>query len=79
MKFWSTKVKAVCPVTGELTTFDGPNVPGMTVFAAQQYCNTNYLGYCTVDIQINVDKYKTGDEPCAVWCRDIDYDNIIKN
>lgn len=79
MKFWSTKIKAICPIDGELKTFEGPHVPGLTKIAAQDFCNNNLLGFCEVtDLQVTRDIY-TDDSPNAYWCCNIDYDNIIKN
>ena len=33
---------------GELKTFSGPHVPGISVADAQQYCEDNGLGYCRI-------------------------------
>jgi hypothetical protein len=49
MNTYTTKIKAICPITNELTTFFGPNVQGITPYFAQEYLNNNYLGYCKVD------------------------------
>ena len=47
LKF-TTKIMAICPNTGELTEFTGPNVPGISFADARRYCDTNGLGYCEI-------------------------------
>lgn len=48
MKLWVTEIKAVKPSTGELINFCGPEVPGINLQDAQNYCENNGLGYCKV-------------------------------
>lgn len=43
-----TVVRAICPITGELKTFSGPRVPGISEEDANNYCQNNGLGYCKV-------------------------------
>ena len=48
MKLFVTEIKAISPITGELTTYGGPNVPGINEATAQEYCENNGFGYCLV-------------------------------
>ena len=48
MQLYGTYIKAIDPATGELKTWCGPDVPGLTQAMAQQYCQRNGLGYCEV-------------------------------
>lgn len=48
MDLYGTEIRALSPFTGELTLFGGPNVPGISFADAQNYCETNGLGYCKV-------------------------------
>lgn len=80
IKWWSTKIEARSPVTGEMATFDGPSVPGRTAFEAQMYCEKNELGYCkVVRLNSHVDIYSKGNPVTAFWKRDIEFDKISKN
>ena len=48
LKIWSTSIEAIDPVTGALTLWCGPYVPGRTKKDAEDYCDRNGLGYCEV-------------------------------
>ena len=48
MKQYVTEIKAISPVDGELKTYCGPEVPGISFSDAQAYCENNGLGYCKV-------------------------------
>jgi len=52
MQAFHTTIKAICPKTGELKTFDGPVVYDESFDAAQQQCEENGFGYCVVDGKI---------------------------
>ena len=45
---WVTEIYARNSVTGEMAYFAGPRVPGKTREEAEEFCNTNGLGYCKV-------------------------------
>lgn len=45
---WTTEIRAVDPWTGELLTWCGPNVPGVSAADAERHCQQNGLGYCEV-------------------------------
>ena len=49
MNTYTTKIRAIDPLTNQLTTWFGPNVQGITPKHAQEWLNNNYLGYCKVD------------------------------
>lgn len=48
MKYWVTELKAIDPKTGELRTYGGPHVPGISKKDAERYCQQNGLGYLVV-------------------------------
>lgn len=49
MNLYITTIKAVSPIDGELKSYEGPNVQGISFEDAQNYCENNGLGYCKVD------------------------------
>jgi hypothetical protein len=75
MTLYVTEIKAISPNTGELTTFLGPNVPGISEQDAQDYCENNGLGYCKVIGEL------IAEIPCKEgtyepdWNKMIDYEN----
>lgn len=48
MNTYATEIRAINPVTNELLTWSGPNIPGISFSDAEQYCQNNGLGYCKV-------------------------------
>ena len=48
MKLFVTEIQAINPLTGELTTWDGPHIPAISWSDAEAYCQENGLGYCKV-------------------------------
>lgn len=48
MDMYITEIKAECPYTGQMKIWGGPNVPGINLQDAQNYCENNGLGYCKV-------------------------------
>lgn len=48
MNLYTTYIYAL--VDGEITQFSGPKVPGISFADAQDYCESNSLGYCVVDM-----------------------------
>jgi hypothetical protein len=79
MKHWSTTIRAIDPITGDLKLWNGPSVLGISFDDAERYCQMNGLGYCKVD----------GELVCEIPCRDgtyepdfsnmVDYDNVKNN
>lgn len=49
MNMYTTLIKAISPIDGELKIYQGPNVPGISFNDAQNYCEMNGLGYCKID------------------------------
>lgn len=47
MNLYTTTINAI--KDGNLLTFCGPNVPGISFEDAETYCEMNGLGYCKVD------------------------------
>lgn len=74
MNLYVTEIKAICPKTGELKTYCGQNVPGISFEDAQNYCENNGLGYCKVigllvaEIPCKPNTYE------ADWSGQIDYE-----
>lgn len=48
MYLFVTEIKAIDPIDGELKTWAGPKVPGISFNDAEAYCQNNELGYCKV-------------------------------
>lgn len=46
-KLYVTEIRAIDPITGEMKTWGGPHVPGISFADAREYCRKN-LGYCKV-------------------------------
>ena len=44
---WATEIKALCPHSGELLTWGGPQIEAFTMVEAQQWCDEN-MGYLKV-------------------------------
>lgn len=79
MKTWCTEIRAINPVTGELTTFCGPNIQAPSWALAEEYLQNNGLGYCRIDGEL------VAEIPCKPgtyepdWDNMIDYENIQNN
>lgn len=69
---YATKITAL--VNGELKEFMGPNVPGVSMKDAQQYCERNSLGYCTVIGQLIAEIPVKNNTPD--FSNRIDYDDL---
>lgn len=48
MRMFATKIRAIDPETGEMETWEGPHVPGISIADAKDYCQNHGLGYCEV-------------------------------
>lgn len=47
-RIFATEIRAISPVTGELTLYAGPHIEAISFAMARYYCENNGLGYCTV-------------------------------
>lgn len=45
---WITEIKAVDPATGKVCKWCGPRIEADSKEDAQNYCNSNGLGYCEI-------------------------------
>lgn len=70
MKQWCTEIQAIDPTTGQMKKWGGPDVPGINIQDAQQYCRDN-LGYCRVIGEL------VADVPCKRGSFDPDFKNKI--
>jgi hypothetical protein len=52
LNLYTTEIKAIDPLDGELKTWGGPNVPGISFADARWYCDNNGLGYCEIKGQL---------------------------
>lgn len=74
MKLWVTEIRAIDPNDGELKTWAGPHVPGITWRFAEEYCQNHGLGYCKVIGELVAEiEYKSND-PWADLGERTDYD-----
>jgi hypothetical protein len=48
MKKWCTELRAIDPKDGELKTWCGPIVEGLTQGLAEKWCQENGLGYLKI-------------------------------
>lgn len=49
MKKYVTIIMAIDPTTGDMCKWMGPYITAESFQDAQDYCNSNGLGYCEVD------------------------------
>lgn len=71
MDLYTTTIRAISPIDGELRTYVGPNVPGISFADAQNYCEKNGLGYCKVEGLL------VAEIPCKQGTYEPDWDNMI--
>lgn len=71
MKQWVTEIKAIDPVDGEMKTWGGPTVPGISLRFAKEYCQNNGLGYCKVIGQL------IAQIPCKTDSAEADFGNRL--
>ena len=70
MKFWGTEIEAINAQTGEIKKYCGPNVPGISQSDAENYCQTNGLGYCKVIGEL------VAEIPCKNGTHEPDFKNM---
>lgn len=71
MKQYLTEIKAISPIDGELKTYCGPEVPGISFSDAQAYCENNGLGYCKVIGEL------VAEIPCKPGTYEPDFKNMV--
>lgn len=71
MKLYTTSIYAIDPIDGDLKTYGGPNVPGISWQDAENYCQQNGLGYCKVDGEL------VAEIPCKKGSYEPDFKNMI--
>lgn len=71
MKQWCTEIKAIDPIDGEMKKWGGPNVPGISQKDAEQYCQANGLGYCSINGEL------IAEIPCKKGTYEPDFENTI--
>ena len=77
MQLYTTTIKAV--VNGEVKSFCGPHIQGISPKDAQDYCENNGLGYCTVTgMLVSEIPCKEGTNTADIIER-VDYDIIWLN
>lgn len=75
MKF-TTSIKALDPQTGELKTWCGPHVPGISFNDAEVYCQNNGLGYCKIE-GVLVSEIPQNPDGSPDWEKRINYDEDL--
>lgn len=61
MHFWSTEIRAIDPIDGQMKKWAGPNVEAPTRKLAEEWCQQNGLGYCRIkDILVAEIDMRTG-------------------
>jgi len=71
IKTWVTEIEAIHPFDGVLKKWAGPEVPGITIKDAQDYCENNSLGYCRVIGEL------IAEIPCKENTFEPDFKNLI--
>jgi hypothetical protein len=77
MRKWTTTIRAIHNITGELCDFCGPDIDAPSWKLAQEYCNKN-LGYCIVDGEL-ISEIPCDENYKADFSKRIDYDTINNN
>lgn len=79
MKKYVTEISAISPITGELTTYVGPEIPGISFEDAENYREKNGLGYCKIigELIAEIPCKKESFEPD--WKNQTDYETITNN
>lgn len=82
MKLWTTTIMAIDPRDGKLKRWMGPEINALTRELAQEYCQKNELGYCSVDegevTGIIPAKLENG-HYVPLWDQEIDFTKPEKN
>lgn len=78
VKLWCTEIRALNPHTGEMTTWAGDNVEGISFEDAQKWCDNN-KGYLKVigELIAEIPCKENSFEPD--WEKKVDYENTQNN
>lgn len=76
MQLYETEIKALNPKTGQLATYGGPNVPGISHSDAEDYCQRNGLGYCKV-LGVLIAEIPCTENWEPDWDNMVDYENNL--
>lgn len=79
MKKWVTSIRATDPRDEEMKVWSGPDVPGLTMRMAEQYCQENGLGYCKVDGELIAEIPTKADGITPTFDKMVDYENTSLN
>ena len=80
MQLWVTEIRAIDPTTSQMTTWGGPNVPGINLQDAEDYCQRNGLGYCKVMGRLIGEVPALFNDPAKPdWRKYIDYETPSLN
>lgn len=71
MKTWGTTIYAICPLTGEMRTYGGPNIEAPTRKLAFEYCQNNGLGYCHIEGEL------VAEIPCKPGTHEADFSKMV--
>lgn len=71
MKTWCTEILARDPLTGEFKRWCGPNINGISMEDATNYCQQNGLGFCEVVGEL------VAEIPCKKGTFEPDFKNMI--
>ena len=77
MNYYTTELKAIEPISGELRTFCGPYVPAISWAQAEEFCQNNGFGYLRITGQLVAEIGTKVDKDGFLvpdWDNTIDYD-----
>lgn len=79
MKLYLTEIKAICPKSGEIKKYCGPNIKAISPKLAQEFCDNNGLGYCEIigELVSEIPTLKDGISPD--FGGQVDYENTQLN
>lgn len=79
MNLYVTEIRAIDPITGEMKTWAGPNVEGISMGDAENNCQSNGLGYCKVIGQLVAEIPTKSDSLTPDWDKMVDYEKPSLN
>ena len=79
MKYWLTEIKAICPKSGEMKKYCGPNIKAISPLLAREFCDNNGFGYCEIigELVAEIPIIKDGISPD--FGGQVDYGNEMLN